>query len=86
MKDSQGTNIINPETMKIIRNLRQKALHENKGRDYYVNLMVNSLKLKHPGRTNMTLTEDYGQQWCIEHGIIGYEYIVNCTVGAEHED
>ncbi len=43
MKDEQGTNIINPETMKIIRNLQQKGSTEKQDRDYYINLMSECL-------------------------------------------
>ncbi len=80
MKDEQGTNIINPETMKIIRNLREKGVLEKQDREYYVNLMVESLSLKHGnGKSTMSLIEDHGQEWCMNHGIIGYDYIVNLS-------
>lgn len=80
MKDAQGTNIINPETMKIVRNLRQKGVLEKQDREYYINLMIESLSLKYGnGKSLMTLIEDHGQEWCINHGIIGYDYIVNVS-------
>jgi len=27
----------------------------------------------------MSLIEDHGQEWCMNHGIIGYDYIVNVS-------
>lgn len=80
MKDEQGTNIINPETIKIIRNLRQKGILEKQDREYYINHMTECLRMKYGnGKSLMTLIEDHGQEWCINHGIIGYEYIVNVS-------
>ncbi len=80
MKDDQGTNIINPETIKIIRNLRQKGILEKQDREYYINHMTECLRMKYGnGKSLMTLIEDHGQEWCINHGIIGYEYIVNVS-------
>ena len=40
MKDEQGTHVINPETIRIIRNLRAKATHEGKDRDFYLNQII----------------------------------------------
>ena len=80
MKDKQGTNIINPETIKIIRNLRQKGVIEKQDREYYINHMTECLRMKYGnGKSLMTLIEDHGQEWSINHGIIGYEYIVNVS-------
>ncbi len=80
MKDEQGTNIINPETMKIIRNLREKGVMEKQNRDYYINIMTECLRLKFgESKSMMTLIEDHGQEWCINHGIIGYDYIANVS-------
>jgi hypothetical protein len=80
MKDDQGTNIINPETIKIIRNLRGKALMEEKTRDHYLDMMVRYLRKYHNGNSDMELIENYGQKWCFDRGIIGYEYITNITL------
>ena len=68
MKDKQGCHIVNEETINIIRNLRQKAIHEKRPREYYVNLILESW-------TPMRIIEEHAQEWCIEHGIIGYDYI-----------
>jgi len=73
MKDQQGTHIVNPETMKIIRNLRGKAVHEGRDRDYYLDLMVK--KYSNP----MLIAENHATEFCIDHGIIGYEYITNVS-------
>lgn len=81
MKDAQGTNIINPETIKIIRNLRAKGVMEKRDREYYVNFMTECLKMKYGDtKSLMSLIEDHAQEWCIEHGIIGYDYIANVNV------
>ena len=74
MKDSQGTHIINPETLKIIRNLRGKATSEGKPRDFY----LNQITKKHSNA--MLILENHAQQWCIDNGIFGYEYIVNVSL------
>ncbi|MFB3101305.1 MAG: hypothetical protein ACE1ZM_07670 [Gammaproteobacteria bacterium] len=74
MKDKQGTNIINPETIKIIRNLRGKALSEGKDRDFYLNQIIK--KYSQP----MRILESHAQEWCIENGIIGYEFIANLSI------
>ncbi|MFQ5709431.1 MAG: hypothetical protein ACE5HO_18390 [bacterium] len=80
MQDEQGLNIINPETIKIIRNLRQKGFVEKQNREYYINLMIECLTMKYGNeKTPMTLIENHGQEWCINHGIIGYDYIVNVS-------
>ena len=81
LKDSQGTNILNPETTKIIRNLRGKAVHEDKDREFYINkfLTDNALNIQTEGITKMEAFERYAQKWCIAQGIIGYEYIVNVS-------
>lgn len=87
MKDSQGTNIINPETILIIRNLRQKAIHEGKGREFYINafltdyaLIMHSKKL-----TPMATLEEHGQQWCLDNNIVGYEFISTSNIGVRKE-
>jgi hypothetical protein len=80
MKDEQGTVIPNPETIKVINNLRGKARFEGKDRNYYLDLMVKCLRIKHKGGSDMGLVDDYGQQWCIQNGIIGYDYIVSISV------
>lgn len=86
MKDSQGTNIINPETMKIIRNLHQKANHEGKDREFYINQFLTDNILKMQGITKMEALERYGQAWCIKQGILGYEYICGInTIKLEKE-
>ena len=81
MKDPQGTNVINPETMLIIRNLRQKAIHEDKGRDFYVDSFLTdyTLIMHAEGLTPMAAFELYGQEWCIKNNIIGYDYIANVS-------
>jgi len=82
MKDSQGTYIVNPETIKIIRNLRSKAVHEDKDREYYINkfLIDNALRIQTKGITKMEAFERYAQDWCLDHGIIGYDYITNASL------
>lgn len=77
VKDAQGTNIIDPETLKIIRNLRSKATIEGFHRDYYINKMLADFVIeKHTNNlSGMDVVQMYGQDWCIKHGIIGYEYI-----------
>jgi len=80
MKDDQGNAIVNPETIKIIRNLRQKGSLEKQDRDYYINLMLECLRLRFGDKkTPMALIEEHGQEWCMTHGIIGYDYIVNAS-------
>jgi len=73
MKDAQGANIVNPETMKIIRNLRQKAIHENRDREYYINQILDYY-------TPMQIFEEHAQGWCLKNNIVGYDYIVNAGV------
>ena len=87
MKDEQGASIINPETIKIIRNLREKANHEQKSRDFYIDRFIVDTVIKMSGEklTAMAAMEKYGQQWCLENGIIGFDYITNVTVGAKGE-
>ena len=81
MKDSQGAHIVNPETTKIIRNLRGKAIHEGKNRDFYLNsfLADYALTTHDQGLSSMAAFELYGQKWCLDNGIIGYEYITNVS-------
>jgi len=84
-KDAQGTNIINPETFKIIRNLRQKALLESLPKEYYINqfLIDNTLNI-HIERISPTRAfEKYAQEWCISQRIIGYDYIWNLSFAKE---
>ena len=84
MKDEQGIVITNPETMKIIRNLRGKAVHEGKKREHYIEMMIKSLQVKYPYEPfDMELIEDHGQEWCLYHGIIGYDYIVTTNVNTD---
>ena len=82
MKDEQGTNIINPETMKIIRNLREKAKYEGKDREFYINSFRTdyALTLQTEILTAMAALERYGQEWCIKNGIIGFDYITSVNV------
>ena len=82
MKDEQGTNIVNPETMKIIRNLRGKATHEGKDKDFYVNsfLADNVIRMQTEGLSAMAAMEKYGQKWCLERGIVGYGNIASVIV------
>ncbi len=79
MKDQQGTNIVNPETIKIIRNLRGKALDEGKDRDYYLNLMIE--KYSNP----MVIFENHAMEFCIENQIIGYEFITITSLNVRGE-
>jgi len=85
MKDEQGCNVINEETIRIIRNLRQKALFEELDKDYYINQMLADLALKtHIEKlTLMASLEKYGQEWCLRKGIIGYEYICSVSVNLQ---
>jgi len=78
MKNAQGTHILNPETMKIIRNIRQKAIYENKEREYYINQILAHY-------TPMKILEDHAQGWCLENNIVGYDYIVNVGVKTKKE-
>jgi len=73
MKDAQGTHIINPETIKIIRNLRAKALSEGKDKEFYLNQVIEKYSVP------MRILESHAQEWCIENGIFGYEYIANVS-------
>ena len=74
MKDSQGTNIINPETIKIIRNLRAKATHEGKGnRDYYLDQIIKNYS------EPMRILEIHAREWCMANGINSYDYIANVS-------
>jgi len=85
MKDEQGTKIINPETVRIIRNLRQKAVFEKLDREHYINQMLTDLVLKtHTQKLSpMSLIEEDGQWWCLVNGIIGYEYICSVSVNLQ---
>ena len=87
MKDQQGTHIINPETMFIIRNLRQKALSEGKDREHYINCFLadHALKMQIERLSSMAAFEEYGQKWCIEQGIIGYDYICNVNLNVRRK-
>ncbi len=80
MTDEQGVKIINPETMLIIRNLRQKALYERRNQEFYIDLMLSDIMLKAhlKNLTHMGAIEEDGQEWCLNNGITGYEYITRC--------
>jgi len=80
MKDQQGTHIINLETTKIIRNLRGKAIHEGRDRDYYLDLMIK--KYSNP----MLILENHATEFCIDNGIIGYDYITNVSLNVRRKD
>ncbi len=56
MKDDQGTNIINPETIKIIRNLRQKGVIEKQDREYYITHMTECLRMKYGNGKSLRLS------------------------------
>jgi len=85
LKDEQGYNVINEETIKIIRNLRQKAVFEKLDREHYINQMLTDLVLKiHTQKLSpMSLIEKYGQEWCLVNGIIGYDYICSVSVNPQ---
>jgi len=85
MKNAQGTNIINPETIKIIRNLRQKGFIEKQDREYYINQMLADIMLEaHSKRlSKMGAIEEFGQNWCLKNGIVGYDYIWILDVGTK---
>lgn len=71
MQRNKNCKEINPETMKIIRNLRGKAVHEGRDRECYINQII--AKYSSP----MTIMENHATEWCIENRIIGYDYIVS---------
>lgn len=82
MKNEQDVHEINPATMIIITNLRQKAYLEKLDSEYYINLMTECLHLKYGFKKSlMALIEGYGQEWCIFHGIFGNEWhTVRCNI------
>ena len=87
MKDSQGTHIINPETIKIIRNLRGKAVHEGLTREHYIERFREkySLVKQNEGISWMALAEEYLQEWCMKNGIIGYDYIASLSLNVRRK-
>jgi len=74
MQRNENCKEINPETMKIIRNLRAKAIYDGLEKEHYLNQILN--KFSFP----MTIMENHAQKWCIENGIYGYEYIAGVDV------